>query len=368
MKKIIFGITGLTIGGAERVLVDIVNKLKDKYQITIFTIYPKGAFEKELDKNIKLISLYKKSYEELTKIEKIIIPIKVLFCGKFIYKRFINCKFDIQIAFLEGPITRIFKYGKKIKKIAWIHNDISKVFGNNLKSKIKLYIDKINYKKYDKLVFVSNDNKEKFNNLFGLKYFKNKEEVIYNYIDKNRILSLSEKKIEENIIDKTYPSIIVVARLVKQKAIDRLIRVHKKLIDEKIDHKIYIIGEGPEKEELQELIKKLDVKNSFILIGKKQNPYPYIKKADFFALLSYFEGYPMCIEEAKILNKNIIITNTASKEVVINYSNKVILENTEIGIFNGLKKILQNDIKFNKNEESFANEYLIEKIENILKL
>ena len=338
MKKIIFGITGLTIGGAERVLVDIVNKLKDKYQITIFTIYPKGAFEKELDKNIKLISLYKKSYEELTKIEKIIIPIKVLFCGKFIYKRFINCKFDIQIAFLEGPITRIFKYGKKIKKIAWIHNDISKVFGNNLKSKIKLYIDKINYKKYDKLVFVSNDNKEKFNNLFGLKYFKNKEEVIYNYIDK------------------------------KQKAIDRLIRVHKKLIDEKIDHKIYIIGEGPEKEELQELIKKLDVKNSFILIGKKQNPYPYIKKADFFALLSYFEGYPMCIEEAKILNKNIIITNTASKEVVINYSNKVILENTEIGIFNGLKKILQNDIKFNKNEESFANEYLIEKIENILKL
>ena len=161
MKKIIFGITGLTIGGAERVLVDIVNKLKDKYQITIFTIYPKGAFEKELDKNIKLISLHKKTYKELTKIEKLIIPIKVLFCGKLIYKRFINCKFDIQIAFLEGPITRIFKYGKKIKKIAWIHNDISKVFGNNLKAKIKLYIDKINYKKYDKLVFVSNDNKEK---------------------------------------------------------------------------------------------------------------------------------------------------------------------------------------------------------------
>ena len=91
-----------------------------------------------------------------------------------------------------------------------------------------------------------------------------------------------------------------------------------------------------------------------------------MKKADFFALLSYFEGYPMCLIEAKILNKNIIITNTASNEVVKNYSKKIILENTEDEIFIGLKKILKKEITFNDNESYKDNESLIEKIDKIL--
>ena len=365
MKKVIFGITSLTLGGAERVLVDITNKLKDNYEITIFTIYSKGSFEKEVDKNIKIISLFNNSYDEIRKIKKIIIPIKVLICGKIIYKKYLKDHFDIQVAFLEGPITRIFKYGKKIKKIAWIHNDISKVFGKNLKAKLKLYLDKSNYKKYDKLVFVSNDNKDRFNELYKIKEIEKKEEIIYNYIDENRILRMSQIELEENTIDKNVLSIILVARLVKQKAIDRLIRVHKRLIDDGKNHKIYVIGDGPEKESLQELITNLKVEKSFILIGKRENPYPYVKKADFFALLSYFEGYPMCLIEAEILNKKIIITNTASNEVVKNYSKKLILENTEDAIYNGLKKVLQKKITFENNQSYIKNEYLIEKIENL---
>ena len=367
MKKIVFGITSLTAGGAERVLVDIANKLKDKYEITIFTIYSNGSFEKELDKKIKIVTIYKKSYNELSKFERIIIPIKVLICGKKIYKTYLKEKYDIHIAFLEGPITRIFKYGKNTKKIAWIHNDISRVFGNNLKAKIKLYLDKSNYKKYDKLVFVSNENKNNFNNLYGLREFDKKEEVIYNYIDKERILRLSEINLDDILIDKTCSSIITVARLVKQKAIDRLIKVHKRLIDDGINHKIYVIGEGPERENLEKSIKKLNVENTFILLGKRENPYPYMKKADFFALLSYFEGYPMCLIEAKILNKNIIITNTASNEVVKNYSKKIILENTENDIFEGLKSVLKKEFTFENNESYVENEYGIEKIEKLFK-
>ena len=60
MKKIIFGITDLSLGGAERVLVDLTNELSNKYDITIFTLYPNGNLEKELNKNIKLINCYKK--------------------------------------------------------------------------------------------------------------------------------------------------------------------------------------------------------------------------------------------------------------------------------------------------------------------
>ena len=366
MKKIIFGITSLTVGGAERVLVDIANRLKDKYEITIFTLYGKGSFEKDLDKKIKLINLYNNSYQELTDFQKKTIPLKVLFASKKIYKEFIENKYDIQISFLEGPITRIFKYGKENRKIAWIHNDISKVFGKNLKAKIKLFVDKNTYKKYDKLIFVSKDNKKAFNNLYNISNIEEKEEVIYNYINKDLIIEKSNKEIGQEYIDRKVPSIITIARLVPQKAIDRLINVHKRLIDENINHNIYVIGDGPEKEKLQQQIKELQVENTFKLMGERENPYPYVKRADYFALLSKFEGYGMVIEEAKILNKNIIITNTAATEAVRGYSKKIILQNDTNAIYEGLKQIIQNNVIFEDDKNKYDNEYLIEQIEKCL--
>ena len=140
MKKIIFGITGLTLGGAERVLVDISNRLVEKYDVTIFTIYANGELENELDERVHRICLYNFKYSQLHGIKKKIIPIKVLFNKHKIFSKYIDSeKYLAQIAFLEGPITRIFSVKSKngTNKIAWIHNDMSKVFGRGIKSKIK---------------------------------------------------------------------------------------------------------------------------------------------------------------------------------------------------------------------------------------
>ncbi len=369
MKKIVFGITSLGIGGAERVLVDLVNKLQEEYEITIFTLYKGGAFEKELNPSIKLISMYNDPYEKMSKLKRKIIPIYVLICGKQIYNKYIKGKFDTEVAFLEGPITRIFKFKSSSKKIVWVHNDIRKVFGSNLKSKLKRMIDKRIYKKYDNIVFVSEDNKKAFNDIYindTNKKLIDKEKVIYNYVDKERILKKSENTIEviENI-DFSKTSIVTVARLVEQKAIDRLARVHKRLIDEGIEHNVYIIGDGPEKAKLKKLIEHLDINTSFKLLGEKKNPYPYIKKAKYFALLTYFEGYPMAVEEAKILNKKIIITNTAAVEVVKEYDKSIVLENNEEDIYEGLKRILKGEISWGEGKANYDNTYLLDKIRKI---
>lgn len=164
MKKILFGITSLTLGGAERVLVDIANELVSKYDITIFTIYAKGELEKELAKNVKVKSLFNVSYSELSKFQKhIVMPLKVLLQKNKIYNKTIKEDHDVEIAFLEGPITRLLSVkNSNTKKIAWIHNDISLVFGQGIKARLKRYIDKNIYKKYEKLIFVSKDNLDKF--------------------------------------------------------------------------------------------------------------------------------------------------------------------------------------------------------------
>lgn len=291
---------------------------------------------------------------------------------KHIYRKFIKSNYDTEIAFLEGPITRLFSTkNKKTKKIAWIHNDISKVFGDSIKSKIKCFIDRKIYSKFQVLVFVSRDNLKKFNNTY--KDLRNeylepvKKEVIHNYIDKELVLKKANQNIDYSFCEDTI-NFVTVARLVPQKAIDRLIKIHKKLIDNGKMHNFYIIGDGPEKEKLQNMIKANNIQNTFHLLGAKENPYPYMKEADYFALLTHFEGYPMVLEEAKILNKKIIITDTAAREVVEKYKEAIITENNEDMIYKTLENVIEKGKKEKNTEEQndYDNINIITKIEKIV--
>lgn len=156
--------------------------------------------------------------------------------------------------------------------------------------------------------------------------------------------------------------LVTVARLVEQKGIDRWIRVHSKLKKEGKNITVFVIGDGPLKQTLQDQIKKEGLQDSFYLLGKQTNPYPYIKMADYFCLFSYFEGYGMVLEEAKILNKPILITNTAAIEAVSDYGQATVFPNTEEGILEGLKQL-------EKPKEEIKQEYQNEeRIEQIIAL
>ena len=371
MKKILFGITSLTLGGAEKVLVDLANKLSEKYDVTILTIYAKGEFEKKLNSKVKLKTIYDFQFNDMTNFKKKITALKLLLFKKHFYKKYIKGNYDIEIAFLEGPITRLFGVrNHKTRKIAWIHNDISKVFGKDLKAKIKIAIDKKTYGKYQTIVFVSKDNRDRFNEVY--KDVRDEylqpvhKRVIYNYINPENVIEGAKEPIEDNLKTDTV-SFLTVARLTKQKAIDRIIRVHKRLIDKGFKNEFYVIGDGPERENLEKQIENAKVGDTFHLLGKRENPYPYMKQANFFCLLSEFEGYGMVIEEAKILGKPIIITDTAAREAVENYSNSVIVENNEKAIYNELKEIIQKKkTSFFDKQEKYDNSKIITRLEKLL--
>lgn len=367
MKKVIFGITSLTVGGAEKTLIDIIEEIEKEYKITVFTLYGKGEFEKSLPKNIELKTLYKKSYNELSKLSKIVISLRLLLFRKQIYNKYIKNEYDTEIAFLEGPITRLFSVNNnKTKKIAWVHTDISKIFGNSIKSKLKTIINKDIYNNYDKIVLVSKNSLKKFKEI-NPQIEDEKLEIIHNYINKEKVI----KKAEEDIklpFKKDVVNIVCVGRLVDAKAYDRLIRIHARLVKDNIKHYIYVIGNGPLQNELKQQIEKEKVENTFYLLGEKENPYVYIKNADYFCLLSYFEGYPMVLEEAKILDK-FIITNTAAKEVVENYEKSIVLENNEEAIYEGLKNVIENKEKYEEKDtikKEYNNDDIIQKIKAII--
>ena len=345
MKKILFGITSLTLGGAERVLVDLANRIKDDYAVSILTVYANGELESQLDSSIEVKSIFPKRFDEYSKLEV------------FKNSRQLRKKeqlpegYDLYVSFLEGPMTRLFakENNTDAKKIVWVHNDISKVFGKGYKAKVKLKNDLKAYEKYDEVVFVSNENLEDFKQTYP--QFDNKKlKVIRNYIDYKKVLEKAEQEIDDAITDKV--SLVSVCRLVDQKALDRFAAVHRRLLNEGLDHQVFVVGEGPARGTLTDLIEKLNIKDSFKLLGSRQNPYPYIKQADYFCLLSYYEGWGMVLDEAKILNKNILITDTAAKECVKDYAKAQVFDNTEDGIYEGLKVVLQNA----KKEKQSTNE------------
>lgn len=344
MKKIVFGITSLNTGGAERTLVDLVNALKNKYDITVLTLYGKGELEKEL-KDIKIHSLFSKSYQDYSKREKISISLKTSstkFQKEMIQKYHLK-EFDQVISFLEGPMTHLFS-NKELYPIAWIHTDMSIHEANGLKGKLKKRRNQKDYQNYKKLVFVNEKNKLAFQKVYHLNI---PMEVIPNYIDEKRIEKLSKEKIRE--VFET-PSFLTVARLVYAKRIDRLVRAHARLIKDGLMHHCYIVGDGEEREKIEKLIEEKGVSKTFHLLGRKENPYPYMVSCDYFLLPSFYEGAPITLYEAKLLKKFILITDNDSKEVVKDYSSKRIFENSEDGIYEGMKNILEELPKYHSSK------------------
>lgn len=334
-------------------------------------MYGNGELEGQLYAKVKHVTLYKQKYNDLSNFKKKVIPLKVLLMKNRIYKKYIKKDYDVEIAFLEGPITRLFSVkNKKTRKIAWVHNDISLVFGNSLKAKMKKKTDRKIYSKYNKIIFVSRDNLKKFveqyPDLRNAELEPVKKDVIYNYLDKELVIKKSNENMDIEFDNKTL-NFVTVARLVPQKAIDRIIDVHTKLIQNCFEHNFYVIGEGPEQKNLENKIDENQIQNTFHLLGKKENPYPYIKNADYFCLLSKFEGYGMVLEEAKILGKNILITDTAAREAVENYGQAVVIPNDEEDIYQTLKEVIKKG-KINQNniQQNYDNKKIIEKVEKLL--
>jgi glycosyltransferase involved in cell wall biosynthesis len=352
MKKLVFGISNLNIGGAEKVLVDLVNRLKDDYDITIFTIYGNGQLESTLDRKIKVKSFIKKSRNELSFLHQKIIGFifNSYFLRKLVYKKYIKNKYDRKIAFLEGPITAMFSSEKN--NIAWVHTDLSKhLKGYKKQEKI--------YNKYNKIIFVSHDSLLNFNKVIDVNV---KKEVIYNYIDIESIINKSKETSDIDVSD----GFLVLARLVPAKGIDRLIDVSLMLKKDNIDHKIYIIGDGELRLELEEKINKLDLNKNVVLLGFKNNPYPYIKNCKYFLLPSLYEGFGMTIIEAMILGKNIIITETGAKEALQGYNSKLIVKNSVNGLYEGLKNILNSEYTFNITETySYQKDEILNKLKKL---
>lgn len=363
MIRILFVINSLSIGGSEKSLVSLLQSIDySKYEIDLMMFKVGEEFDKYIpkevnileipiyykflyDKNIKLSFLKKLNFmitRLKTSINLRINSLKKMYVNteQILYKNQmsvldkLNYKYDVAIAYSQGmPTYFVSDKVNANKKIAWINCDYST-------TKYDKDVDELFYKTFDKIVAVSQTIKD---SIIKIKpQYKDKIEVILDIVNPNLIKKMSNEDIVFK--DKSHLNILTVARLViHHKGYDIAVKVAKRLKDDGYKFRWYVVGDGEDREEIEQLIKDYEIEEYFILLGKKENPYPYMKNCDIYVQPSKKEGFGLTVIEAKILGKPIVCTNfNTAKELINNECDGIIVNYNEEDLYKGIKKYIDN--------------------------
>ncbi len=337
MIKVLFFLPTLGNGGAEKVLVNLVNNMDtNKFEITVKTLFDKGENRDLLAPHIKYEYCMKKSYKGITHLMK-------LFSPKLLHRFFIKEKYDIEISYLEGITSRIISgcNDTKTKKIAWVHTQfLSKAFAANIYRSFNETIKC--YEKYDVVACVSDQVRQSFCDLINPKSAK--VIVQYNTNESDVICSLANEPITDCNFSKDEFNIVAVGKIIHNKGFDRLARILKNLLHDGLKPHFYIIGAGEDKEKIQSYIINENLSSAFTFIGYRKNPYKYIAKCDLFVCSSYREGFSTAATESLIIGTPVLTVDVSGMKELLGENNNygIIVNNDDDSLYQGIKEYILN--------------------------
>lgn len=394
MKKILITAMSLNVGGAEKSLVNFLNMIDySKYEIDLLLFQKKGAFLKQVPQNVNIIEIDEitvlfQSIKDTIKrfgLKYLFLSIKrylYTFLEKTKYKQFDqirihrwldfyyklipnnNIKYDLAISYAGGETAYyIIDKVKADRSVYFFHSDYSNI-------DIDVELEKYYVDKASTIVTISNACKisliKKFNDI------QNKVVVLQNLTSIEFLKKLASsyypkeyKNFEDNII-------VSVGRLHEIKGYDLAIESAELLKKHEIKFKWFVIGEGAERKKLEKMIKARNLENDFLLLGLRENPYPYIKNAKIVVQPSRFEGKSVVLDEAKMLGIPMVVTNYSSaKDQIIDGKTGIIAKMSPEGIAEKIEEILKdknkyNEIKIELNNIDFSKENDIESYMNAL--
>lgn len=334
MIKVLFLIHDLGQGGAEKVLVNLVNNMdRTKFEISVVALFGGGVNEQFLKSDIQFRSIWPREVPGNSKIMKLLSP-------KQLHQICIKDYYDIEIAYLEGPTSRIISgcRNKKTKTICWIHRNYFSI--KQICSAFRSKREAVRcYKSFDKVVCVSQCVKDSFCSYLPI---GKKAVVKYNTVESDNIIEQSKREISE--IQINFLKIISVGSLKEVKGFDRLLRISKKLKEEGYKFHFYLLGKGPLEKEFQVYIKDNNLTKYVTLLGYKTNPYKYVKRCDLFVCSSHSEGFSTAVTESLIVGTPVITTRVSGMQEMLGDNNEYgfIVENDENSLYEGIKNLLDS--------------------------
>ena len=272
--------------------------------------------------------------------------------------------YDLAISFLT-PHRIVAEKVKAKKKIAWIHTDYTRVWVD-AEDELKVW------QKYDYVASISGDVTNTFLQVFP--------SLAPKIVEIENILSPTfvRKRAELEDTDKEFRqtdniSLLSIGRYSEQKNYDNVPDICKHLINEtKLNIKWYIIGYGGDEALIRKKIKEAGMEEHVILLGKRSNPYPYIKACDIYVQPSRYEGKSVTVREAQMLCKPVVVTNypTAPSQIRSGIDGVIVPMDNE-GCAHGLAEVicdkpLQERIIAHLKTHDYGNESEVEKIYTLI--
>ena len=392
MKKVLIASFDMEVGGVERSLISMLNNFDyENNEVDLMLYSHTGDFMPFLTDKVNLLnenrrySTFRKSIVQTLKegncflgATRILSKIAAKINGKlnnidevgyyqmqlmwkyalpFLPK--LDREYDVAISYLWPHYFVAEKVKAKIK-IAWIHTDYSTI-ETNIAMDLKIWSE------FDYIISISDECTKAFLKKYPTLF--NKILVIENITSPKFIREMANEKIEEDILKEKSFKIVSVGRLCYQKAFDNAVKALRILHDRGLtDIKWYVVGYGGDEDMIINLIKENNLEDSFILLGKKINPYPYMKAADIYVQPSRYEGKAVTVTEAKILGKPIVITNypTAGSQME-NGVDGYITELSVEGIADGIEELYNNfELRYKISEHckksNYTNSFELEKL------
>lgn len=399
-KRIFINIHYLEIGGAERALLGLLSSLNpDKVDIDLFVNQHTGEFMPLIPEWVNLlpeISEYTCIERPITTIVKeghVGIALRRIW-AKHKHKQYLNTltveqrqhdasvfqyvadavegalpslahlgEYDLAISFLQ-PHNIVLNKVKAKKKICWIHTDYSTIHVNH---DLELPV----WNAFDYVVSISDDCTRAFVQTFP--ELKDKIVLIENILSPlfvRQQADLYEGKAEmpdgPGVV-----KILTIGRFSPQKKIEGIPHICAEMERLGVDFRWYVIGYGPDRE-IQEALDKYGMRHRMKLLGKKSNPYPYIKACDIYAQPSIYEGKSVTVREAQILCKPVVITDyPTAKSQIAHGVDGVIVPLDEVQTAMGIVDFINNSELRNKivshlHTHDFGNEIEVEKIYSLI--
>lgn len=326
--KVLFFMETIEGGGAEKVLRNLVNNMdQTRFEITVQTVFPDVGADL-LASGIRYRSMYPARTRKMELLYRLEAALGLA------YRNRMPDDYDIECAYLECGATKVLagSTNRKAVKLAWVHCDLCKAMKEPaaFAAKTRKY-----YQKYDRVVCVSELGLQSFRKLFG-------EEIpaviVHNTVDCEEILQNARVPVSDL---PEAPLVVSLGRLSEPKCYLRLLKAHKRLLEEGIRHNLLILGEGPDRAMLEAYIQENNLCGTVGMPGFKNNPYPYLKAADVLACSSVYECFSTFITEGLILGKPIVTTDVSGMRELLGDSEHGLITRIDDGDFyEGLKKML----------------------------
>ena len=334
MKKVLFVIHDLHLGGAEKVLVNLVNHMdRSKFDVTVLALFGGGVNEPFLNPDIRLIVGHKRPFPGNSHVMK-------LFSPERLFRYYIKGRYDAIVSYLEGPSARIVSGCSRdgTKLVSWIHIE-QHTMKNAARSFRSAEEARKCYCRFDRTICVSRTVAEDFDSIFHL---QRPIEVLYNTVESDVIRERAQEPLDKIHCKKEEIKLIGVGKVVPNKGFDRLARIHKRLREEDgLPVHTYILGEGFQRKGLEAWAAENGLSDTCTFLGYQTNPYKYVAACDLFVCASHAEGFSTAVTEALIVGTPVVTTEVSGmREMLGENEYGVITENSEEALYQGVKEML----------------------------